>query len=93
MLSWKSGAGRLARAAFGACLAVGFAQAAAAEVYMPIDGEVNEVNNDLKAKPESVNKDPYGVAWLAKIKITNPSQLDALMDAATYEKYCKERAA
>ena len=66
---------------------------AAADVYMPIDGEVTDLNTDLKAKPESVNSDPYGVAWLAKIKITNASQLDALMDAAAYEKYCQERAA
>jgi glycine cleavage system H protein len=65
---------------------------AAAEVYLPVDGEVTEVNQDLKAKPETVNSDPYGAAWLAKIKITNAGQLDALMDAAAYEKYCQERA-
>ena len=66
---------------------------AAADLYMPIDGEVIEVNKDLQQKPETVNSDPYGAAWLAKIRITNPSQLDALMDADAYEKYCKERLA
>jgi glycine cleavage system H protein len=66
---------------------------AAAEVYMPVDGEVSEVNKDLQAKPETVNSDPYGAGWLAKIKLTNPAQVDALMDAAAYEKYCQERAA
>lgn len=66
---------------------------AAADLYMPVDGEVLEVNKDLQQKPETVNSDPYGAAWLAKIKITNPGQLDALMDAAAYEKYCKERLA
>lgn len=65
---------------------------AAAEVYMPVDGEVIEVNKDLQAKPETVNSDPYGAAWLAKVKLTNPGQVDALMDAAAYEKYCQERA-
>jgi len=66
---------------------------AAADIYMPVDGEVIEVNKDLPAKPETLNKDPYGAGWLAKIKLTNPSQVDALMDAAAYEKFCQERAA
>ncbi len=64
---------------------------AAAEFYMPVDGEVTEVNAAAKEKPESVNKDPYGEAWLAKVKITNAGQMDGLMDAAAYEAYCKER--
>jgi glycine cleavage system H protein len=66
---------------------------AAAEIYMPVDGEVIEVNSALAQKPESVNSDPYGAAWLAKIKLTNPAQVDALMGAAAYEKFCKERSA
>lgn len=66
---------------------------AAAEIYLPVDGEIIEVNSALAQKPESVNSDPYGVAWLAKVKLTNPAQLDALMDAAAYEKYCQERSA
>jgi len=66
---------------------------AAADIYMPVDGEVIEVNKALPEKPETINKDPYGAAWLAKIKLTNPDQVDALMDAAAYEKFCKERQA
>lgn len=64
---------------------------AAAEIYMPVDGEVIEVNSALAQKPETVNSDPYGAAWLAKVKLSNPTQLDALMDASAYEKYCQER--
>ncbi|MEX1247623.1 MAG: glycine cleavage system protein GcvH [Anaerolineales bacterium] len=66
---------------------------AAADFYMPVDGEVVEVNKALQQKPETVNSDPYGEAWLAKVKVTNPSQLDGLMDAAAYEKFCQERKA
>ncbi len=66
---------------------------AAADIYMPVDGEVIEVNKDLPANSGTINSDPYGAGWLAKIKLTNPSQLDALMDAAAYEKFCQERAA
>lgn len=66
---------------------------AAADIYMPVDGEVIEVNKGLQAKPETINSDPYGAAWLAKIKLTDPSQVAGLMDAAAYEKFCKERQA
>lgn len=66
---------------------------AAADIYMPVDGEVIEVNSGLAQKPEAINSDPYGEAWLAKIKLTNPAQLDSLMDAAAYEAYCQERSA
>ncbi len=66
---------------------------AAADIYMPVDGEVIEVNSGLAQKPEAINSDPYGEAWLAKIKLTNPIQLDALLDAAAYEAYCQERSA
>ncbi len=66
---------------------------AAADVYMPVDGEILETNAELPAKPETINSDPYGAAWLAKIKISDPGQLDSLMDAAAYEKFCQERQA
>lgn len=64
---------------------------AAADVYMPVDAEVVEVNKALQQKPETINGDPYGAAWLLKVKITDAAQLDSLMDAAAYEKFCKER--
>lgn len=66
---------------------------AAADVYMPVDAEVVEVNKALQQKPETLNKDPYGAAWLARIKVTDASQLDSLLDAAAYEKFCQERQA
>ena len=54
------------------------------DLYMPIAGEVIEVNADLESAPESVNTDPYGDGWMVKIRISDASQLDELMDAAAY---------
>ena len=58
---------------------------AAADIFMPVSGEVIAVNEDLADTPEMVNSDPYGDAWLIKIKFSNPDELDNLMDAAVYE--------
>ena len=60
---------------------------AAADVYMPIAGEVTEVNEALRADPSLANSDPMGGGWFFKIKVVDPSQLDALMDATSYEKF------
>lgn len=65
---------------------------AAADVYAPISGKVTAVNEDLPDAPETINSDPYGAAWLLKIDLSDPAELDSLMDAAAYEKYCQERA-
>lgn len=65
---------------------------AAADIYMPVDGEVVEVNKGLQQKPEVINSDPYG-SWLAKIKVSDAKQVEALLDAAAYEKFCQERQA
>ncbi len=56
-----------------------------ADVYMPVDGEVLEVNPDLDATPELINQDPYGQGWIAKIKISNPDQLNDLLTADQYK--------
>ena len=64
---------------------------AAADVYMPVDAEIVAVNQALRQKPDTVNSDPYGAAWLAKVKVTDASQLESLLDAAAYEKFCEER--
>jgi glycine cleavage system H protein len=56
-----------------------------------VSGEVIEVNEVLTQQYELVNKDPYGKAWMVKINISEPSELDGLMDAAAYEAYCMER--
>ncbi|MCJ7532741.1 MAG: glycine cleavage system protein GcvH [Anaerolineales bacterium] len=64
---------------------------AASDIYMPVSGEVIEVNEVLTQQYELVNKDPYGKAWMIKINIKEPSELDGLMDATAYEAYCMER--
>lgn len=64
---------------------------AAADVYLPASGTVSEVNEDLADAPEKVNSDPFGEAWMIKITLSNPAELDDLMDAAAYKKYCEER--
>lgn len=55
------------------------------DLFMPVDGEVLEVNSALQDKPDAVNTDPYGEGWMVKIKITNKSQLDELMSADAYK--------
>ena len=66
---------------------------AAAEVYLPVSGTITETNQALAAAPETLNSDPYGAGWIAKLTLSNPAELDGLMDAAAYEKYCEERKA
>ena len=58
---------------------------AAADVYMPVSGEITESNESLMDAPELINEDPFGKAWLIKIKMSDASQLDGLMDADTYK--------
>jgi glycine cleavage system H protein len=65
---------------------------AVSEIYMPIGGEVVEVNSALNEAPEKVNSDSYGDGWMVIIKPTNPSEIDALLTAAEYEDYIKEEA-
>ena len=55
------------------------------DMFMPVGGEVLEVNEKLEESPEVVNKDPYGEGWLIKIKIADPAELDELLDAAAYK--------
>lgn len=64
---------------------------AAADVYAPASGKVVEVNSDLTTSPEWVNEDPYGKAWMIRLELTNPDELNELMDAEAYAKYCEER--
>lgn len=55
------------------------------DLNMPVEGEVLEVNEILNDQPELVNNDPYGEGWMIRIRIADPAQLDALMDAAAYQ--------
>lgn len=56
-----------------------------ADVFMPVSGEIIEVNPELEAAPESVNKDPYGAGWMIKIKLSDASEIDTLLSAQQYE--------
>ena len=62
---------------------------AASEVYAPVTGEVVEVNNALGDEPEMVNGAPMGDGWFFKIRISNPSEIDELMDEAAYQEFVK----
>ena len=58
---------------------------AAADVYMPLTGEIVEVNAALRDDPSLANSDPMGAGWFFKVKLAEPSQLDALMDETSYQ--------
>ena len=60
---------------------------AAADVYMPVGGEVTEVNETLRADPSLANSDPLGAGWFFKVKLSDASQLDALMDETSYSAF------
>lgn len=60
------------------------------ELYAPLDGEIVERNDGLEDAPEKVNDDPYGEGWMIKMKVSDPSQLEGLMDAAAYTKFAAE---
>ena len=56
------------------------------ELYMPVSGEVVEINPAMEDSPEVVNKDPYGEGWMVKIKVNDSAELGSLLDPAAYEK-------
>jgi glycine cleavage system H protein len=60
---------------------------AAEEVFAPVTGAVTMRNEALVKNPELVNSDPFGQGWLVKVKLSNPKELESLMDAAAYRKY------
>jgi glycine cleavage system H protein len=62
---------------------------AAADVYMPVDGEITEVNEALRDDPALANSDPLKAGWFFKVKLSNPGQLDALMDSTAYDALLK----
>ena len=55
------------------------------DLFMPVGGEVSEVNPKLEDNPELVNSDPYGEGWMIKVKMTNPSEVGSLLDAEAYK--------
>jgi glycine cleavage system H protein len=64
---------------------------AAADLLIPVSGEITAVNEDLIDTPEILNEDPYGSAWLIKVKMSNPDDINNLLDADAYEKNLNER--
>jgi glycine cleavage system H protein len=58
---------------------------AVSDVIAPLSGEIVEVNQSLSDSPETINEDPYGGGWLVKVKLSDPSEVQSLMDAASYE--------
>jgi len=63
---------------------------AVSDVYSPLSGEITEVNDAAKDSPEKINEDPYGDGWLVKVKLSDPSEVDQLMDAAAYKQMLEE---
>ena len=64
---------------------------AVSDLFAPASGTVTEVNGELVTSPETVNKNPHG-AWMVKLTLKNPSELEALLSAADYEKFVAEEA-
>ena len=58
---------------------------AVSDVIAPLSGEIVEVNEGLSGEPEAINDDPYGAGWMIKVRLSDPSETDALIDAASYE--------
>ena len=73
------------KVAAGAVIAVIESVKAASDIYSPASGEVTDVNAELVKKPELVNGEPYGAAWLFKLKLANPAETENLKDAAAYK--------
>ncbi len=65
---------------------------AVSELFAPISGEVLEVNSALLAKPERINSDPYGEAWMIRVRVADPGQVAGLLDAAAYQAYVDSEA-
>jgi glycine cleavage system H protein len=64
---------------------------AVSDVYSPLSGEITAVNKALDDNPEKINEDPYGDGWMVKVKLSDPSEADQLMDAAAYKKLLEDQ--
>ena len=63
---------------------------AVSDVFAPLSGEITEANAAIGESPEAMNSDPYGAGWLVKVKLSDPSETESLMDAAAYQKMVEE---
>ena len=66
---------------------------ATSDCYLPVGGEITAVNEELEASPQLVNEDPYGEGWFVELEVSDPSELDSLMDATAYEAFVAEELA
>ncbi len=64
---------------------------AAADVYTPVSGKVISVNDSLGGTPEKINTDPYGAAWIIKVELDNPDEVNKLLSASDYEKFIQSQ--
>jgi glycine cleavage system H protein len=60
---------------------------AVSEIFTPVAGEINAINDGLNDAPESVNNDPYGAGWMIKVKMSNAGEADAMLSSEEYEEY------
>ncbi len=65
---------------------------AVSEVFIPIGGEVVEINESLNDTPEAVNSDPYGTGWMVKVKMDNPGEADGMLSGEEYEEFLSANA-
>lgn len=65
---------------------------AASDIYSPLDGEVLERNDGVVDAPEAINASPYDEAWLIRVRVTDPSQIESLMDAGEYDTFAADAA-
>jgi glycine cleavage system H protein len=64
---------------------------AVSDIYSPVTGEVIEANGDLQNTPEKINSDPHGAAWLIKVRLANPTEVNSLMDAKAYDAFIADK--
>ncbi len=81
----KAGESFEAHATFGSVESV----KAVSELFLPVGGEVTEVNESLNDEPEKVNNDPYGEGWMLKVRLSSRGEVDSLLSAAEYEDFIK----
>jgi glycine cleavage system H protein len=62
---------------------------AVSEIFTPVGGEITEVNESLQDEPEKVNTDPYGDGWMIRVRMSNPGEVDSLLNAVEYEDFTK----
>jgi glycine cleavage system H protein len=62
---------------------------AVSEIFTPVSGEVTEVNESLQDEPEKVNQDPYGDGWMVRVRMSNPGEVDSLLNSVEYEDFTK----